>query len=247
MKFLCVLLVASTASAIATPSRGRSPGTSLILERQAANQPSSSALQPNFTLPQSWNLNNKFLNSFIYPGNVQEAKSINSTVLAEDVQGRVDITRTFEGRELNTEYLYGLFANLVSAEPGAISLLGVPISFEVLHFAASQNVVAALTRFQFNFTALNLVLPIDVDAWNTYNSKGEITQYDATFKYWQWIVDDLIVAAGKKFGTNTTEATVGVLTQAIAKSVCATAMRSCNGTNAQYQSPEECFSFLTEQ
>lgn len=33
-----------------------------------------------------------------------------SGLLAEDVQGRVDITRTFDGRELNTAYLFGLFA-----------------------------------------------------------------------------------------------------------------------------------------
>lgn len=103
------------------------------------------------------------------------------------------------------------------------------------------------SRFQFNFTALNLVLPVDIDAWNTYNSKGEITQYDATFKYWQWVVDYLIGAAAKKFGTKSPEATVGVLTQTIAKSICGTAMKSCNGTNTQYASSAECLNFLTKQ
>lgn len=109
----------------------------------------------------------------------------------------------------------------------------------------TDEVVAS--RFQFNFTALNLVLPVDIDAWNTYNSKGEITQYDATFKYWQWVVDYLIGAAGKKFGTKSLEATVGVLTQTIAKSICGTATKSCNGTNTQYASPAECLNFLTKQ
>ncbi|CAO1598941.1 hypothetical protein XANCAGTX0491_002689 [Xanthoria calcicola] len=247
MKILHALFTTSIAVAVATPSGGRSLEPPRILQRQAGNQSSSSSLQPNFTHAQLWDLNTKFLDAFIYPANVKEAKAINSTILAEDVQGRVDITRTFNGRELNTEYLFGLFANLAAADAGAISLLGIPLSYEVLHFAASQNVVAALTRFQFNFTALNLVLPVDIDAWNTYNSKGEITQYDATFKYWQWIVDYLIGAAAKKFGTKSPEATVGVLTQTIAKSICGTAVKSCNGTNTQYASPTECFNFLTKQ
>ncbi len=60
--------------------------------------------------------------------------------------GRVDITRTFKGRELNTEYLFGLFANLAAA-PGQISLLGVPLSYEILRFAANQNIVSASTKF----------------------------------------------------------------------------------------------------
>lgn len=147
MKILHVLFTTSIAVAVATPSGGRSSETPRILQRQAGNQSSSSSLQPNFTHAQLWDLNTKFLDAFIYPANVKEAKAINSTILAEDVQGRVDITRTFNGRELNTEYLFGLFANLAAADAGAISLLGIPLSYEVLHFAASQNVVAALTRY----------------------------------------------------------------------------------------------------
>ncbi|KAL8769004.1 MAG: hypothetical protein Q9209_004921 [Squamulea sp. 1 TL-2023] len=266
MKFLFVLLLAPFIAAIVTP-KGRPSGSSPIIERQAVDV--SSSTQPNFTYTQLWDLNQKFLDAFIYPANVKEARAINSTLLAENVQGRVDITRTFDGRELNTEYLFGLFANLATAETGAISLLGIPLSYEVLHFAASQNVVATLTRFgpktpnswslldqadpnmvrrfQFNFTALNLVIPVEIDAWNSYNSEGQITQYDATFKFWQWTVEYLIGAAGKQFGTNSTEATARFLTRAIAKSICGTAMKNCNGTNAQYTSAEECFNFLTKK
>lgn len=101
-------------------------------------------------------------------------------------------------------------------------------------------------RFQFNFTALNLVIPLEIDAWNTYNSEGQITQYDATFKHWQWTVDYLMQAAGKKFGTTTTRATVGALSKAIAQSICGTATKFCNGTNAQYTGPAECFDYLTK-
>lgn len=70
-------------------------------------------------------------------------------MLADNVQGRVDITRTFDGRELNTEYLFGLFANLATStnDSNAFSLLGIPMSYEITHFAASQNIASASTLY----------------------------------------------------------------------------------------------------
>ncbi|KAI4180258.1 MAG: hypothetical protein L6R41_007345 [Letrouitia leprolyta] len=278
MRSLLAVVLAPLAAAVAlAPGKQSSSESPNLAERQTAASTSPNPAQPSFTFSQLWDANKKFLDNFIYPADVQQAKAINSTLLAEDVQGRIDITRTFNGRELNTEYLFGLFANLAGAAPGAVSLLGVPLSYEILHFAASQNIVSSLTRcvfpipsqlkfgtphspisnqitneetpknrFQFNFTALNLIVPVEIDAWNTFNAQGQISQYDATFKHWQWTVDYLLQAAAKKFNTPTKEATVGVLSQAIAKSICQTSMQYCNGTqNVQYKSSEECFGFLT--
>jgi hypothetical protein len=45
----------------------------------------------------------RFLDAFMYPNNTVEASKINSTLFAENVQGQVDLTSTFDGRELNTE------------------------------------------------------------------------------------------------------------------------------------------------
>ena len=47
----------------------------------------------------------RFVDAFMYPNNTVEASKINSTLFAENVQGRVDLTSTFDGRELNTEVL----------------------------------------------------------------------------------------------------------------------------------------------
>jgi hypothetical protein len=49
-----------------------------------------------------------FLNAFMFPNDTIQADSINSTFFAEDIQGRVDLTNTFDGRELNTEVLLSL-------------------------------------------------------------------------------------------------------------------------------------------
>lgn len=121
----------------------------LSLEKRSAplntSASTNSSSQPCFTFDELYNLQKKFLDSFLSPADQTQAKSINSSLLSEDCLGRIDITRTFKGRELNTEYLFGLFANL-AATPGSLSLLGVPVSYEILHFAANENVVSALTR-----------------------------------------------------------------------------------------------------
>lgn len=146
---------------------------------------------PNFTYEELYDLQVKFFDAFIYPADVDQAKSINSTFLAEDVLGRIDITRTFVGRELNTEYLFGLFANL-AATPTSLSLLGVPISYNITHFTANRYITSAVVNLELNFTSLGeagLIVPVGLQVWNTYNAAGEITQYDASFLRWDWMFD----------------------------------------------------------
>ncbi|KAL8868557.1 MAG: hypothetical protein Q9174_004912 [Haloplaca sp. 1 TL-2023] len=247
MRSFLVLFLVPLAAAVALSRRSNTADNpdSLLPREESANPPSAITAQPIFTFNQLWNLQKKFSDSFIYPANVDVAKSINSTLLAEDVQGRVDITRTFNGRELNTEYLFGLFANLAElGDKGATTLLGIPKGYEIVKFAANQNVVSVVTRFQFSFPLLSLTLPIEIEAWNTFNSIGQISQYDATFRYWQWTVDYLLQAAGKKFGTNSTAATVATLQNLLAESICETEEESCKGGNRQYESREECLAFL---
>ncbi len=160
----------------------------------ASTSKRSNTTTPQFSFKELYDLEINFLNNFLYPNSTVQAKAINSTLLAPDIQGRIDITRTFDGAELNTEYLFGLFANLAS-NPNSLSLLGIPISYEVLHFTANDYITTSAVRFMFNFTSLGIVLPVEIDGWHTWNEKGQLTQYDASFKYWQWMVDTLITAA----------------------------------------------------
>jgi len=50
----------------------------------------------------------RFADAFMYPNNTAQAADINSTLFSENIQGRVDLTNTFDGQELNTEvgFLY---------------------------------------------------------------------------------------------------------------------------------------------
>ncbi|KAG9647851.1 hypothetical protein KCU95_g9871, partial [Aureobasidium melanogenum] len=78
---------------------------------------------PNFTFNELYNLTNRFLQNHMYPLNIAQSLSINSSLLSSDILGRVDATRDYAGRELNTEYLFGLFAN-IALNPDAFTLLG---------------------------------------------------------------------------------------------------------------------------
>lgn len=102
-------------------------------------------------------------------------------------------------------------------------------------------------RFMFNFTALNLVLPIRIDTWNTFNSDKQISQYDATFVWWEWAVDTLLEAAKPKLGANTTASVVQKITLGLAQSICNTAMTHCTGKDKQYNSIGECMAYLTKK
>ncbi len=99
----------------------------------------------------------------------------------------------------------------------------------------------------FNFTSINMIIPVEIDSWNTYNAQGQISQYDATFKWWQWTVDYIIGEAMPMLNASTPARTVEKLTAGLAKSICTTAQTFCNGTNQQYNSAGECYDYLTKK
>ncbi|ROW07798.1 hypothetical protein VMCG_03582 [Cytospora schulzeri] len=201
---------------------------------------------PNFTFDELYSLTTTFLDAYMYPNSTKQALSINSTLFSEDVIGRVDVTRVFTGRELNTEYIFGLFSQ-VALNPGSFSLLGTPMSYKIVHFAANQNIAINSAIVQFYSPTMNLTYPIEIAFWATYNQAGEITQYDATFKWLQWSFDTITEVMMSKLNLTSESTAIAFATQKIAESICATAMDSCNGTNTQYASTKECLNFLTTQ
>ncbi|KAH6983753.1 hypothetical protein EDB80DRAFT_823981 [Ilyonectria destructans] len=150
---------------------------------------------PKFTYNELWELESKFWDNFLYPANLKQAKTINSTFFAENVQGRVDITRNFLGRELNTEYLFGLFT-----DPNSVSLLSLPVPYEITEFTANDYIAAATTVVMFNSSLFEMVVPVTIDTFIAWNERREILQYDATFRWFGFLLDLLIAAAARKLG-----------------------------------------------
>ena len=103
------------------------------------------------------------------------------------------------------------------------------------------------SRFNFSFPLLNnLIVPIEIETWNVFDSNHQISQYDATFKWWQWTFDYLIQTAAAANNMNLTQIEA-YATDKLATSICSTAQAFCNGTNTQYNSTASCYNYLTTQ
>lgn len=141
------------------------------------NSTSSSHQTPNFTSSHLYYLTNRFLQNHMYPLNIAQSQSINSSLLSADILGRVDATRDYAGRELNTEYLFGLFAN-IALNPDAFTLLGYPVNYTFTRFLGRGNVVSFAAVVEYMLPVTKTVIPQELDFWVTFNDKGEISQYD---------------------------------------------------------------------
>ncbi|PSN58751.1 hypothetical protein BS50DRAFT_682642 [Corynespora cassiicola Philippines] len=191
---------------------------------------------PTFSYAQLFELQNEFWRRFTYPNNVKEAQSINSTIFSEDVQGRVSDTRNFVGRELNTEYIFGLFIPSKS-----VTIIGRPERADIIQFAANQNIASATTRVNFTFPSFgNVSLPVVIDTWMTWNSAREITQYDVRFRWFGYLLQTLLRSMDPDPATAQTKAA-----QAMAASICNAHTAHCSGTHQQFGSQGECLDFLT--
>ncbi|KAH7058966.1 hypothetical protein B0J12DRAFT_379230 [Macrophomina phaseolina] len=208
----------------------------------------------NFTFEELYKYQVRFWENFVN-NNTDQANSINSTLIASDCLGRVDATRTFDGQELNTEYLFGLFANLKTSNTPTI--LGVPVSYNIIHFTANQDISTAATVVFFH-NAFMGVFPVEIDSWILWNQAGQIRQYDATYRWFGNLLDATLALAANSSATQDAEENkrnnndddtdhVTSITESLATSICTTTQTYCNGTNAQYASFNACYTTLTQQ
>lgn len=93
MKVLSCLLALFCATASAVPSAPHMHDASSLAKTDPKVKQT-----PSFTNKELYNMTKNFFDQFIYPANVKQTASINSTLFSEDVLGRVDVTRTFVGR-----------------------------------------------------------------------------------------------------------------------------------------------------
>ena len=156
------------------------------------------------------------------------------------MQGRVDITRNFPGRELNTEYLFGLFT-----DPTSVSLLSLPVSYEITEFTAHDYIAAATTVVMFNSTLFDMMVPVTIDTFIAWNDRREILQYDATFRWFGFLLDTLIAAAARKLGSPSVAEAITTLAHTLATGICQVHDKHCTGASKQYGDTTECINFLT--
>ncbi|WRT64160.1 uncharacterized protein IL334_001089 [Kwoniella shivajii] len=190
-----------------------------------------------------------FADSYLSPKNIEVAKSINSTLFAEDVTGTADLSTNFDGRELST-LLFGLFVN-TAQDPNDPSPFGSPISYNVTALLVQHHYVSTSIKFLFHYPVLSETYPIQIDAFMQVNDNGEIQQYDVSFRRWAWatdvIVPQLIPHMASNLNIKNTTDSSTILRQYLSSKVCKTATDFCTGSNQQYTDYDSCMSFLNER
>ncbi|KAF1984169.1 hypothetical protein K402DRAFT_381294 [Aulographum hederae CBS 113979] len=199
---------------------------------------------PSYTFAQLYQLHTRFWNHSMYPLYIDEAASINSTLLSPTCHGRVDATRNYLGAELNTEYLFGYFATLNATH--AMSLIGVPIRYQTVKFAANRNVVSTAIIAQFDVYSVGAVLPVEIDSWMRFDEDGKIEAYDIAIKYLQFTFDTIIALAQPVVNASTPAEAQRKLHTLIAHSICETHTKYCANSTATIQYPTEaaCVEYL---
>ncbi|GAA5988555.1 hypothetical protein JCM11641_004602 [Rhodosporidiobolus odoratus] len=193
----------------------------------------------------------KFQDEFVNPA--ETVKKGHSDSLADDCIGRVDITTTFEGQELNTEYLFGLFQG-IRDEGNTTSILGFPSSQEIQSLIVEPPVVYFSVILQLSYPTLNATVPAQLDVITSWNDDLKIISYDASFRRWPQTFDyignlvapQVALELGETYDAATTNKSA-LFSRKAATELCATAMDHCTGLNKQYDSYDQCYTFLTEE
>ena len=203
---------------------------------------SGHGLNESFTFEELFYLNRNFWDAFTFPEDGQQVKAINASIFAPDVVGRVDASRTFHGRQLNTEYVFGSFATL-AGQNNTTTLLGVPTRKYLTHFAANKNIVSCAEVVWFDCKVISETLPVEIDAWFVYDSVGLIVEYDITFRWLEWTIDYIQQRFAQNTGQSHEKAKkdleTGIITQ-----ICKTASEYCIGPLQQYDSFGQCTTYL---
>jgi hypothetical protein len=116
-----------------------------------------------------------------------------------------------------------------------------------VHFAAVGDIASASTRVQFNFPGIGVTLPVEIDTWNMWNAECQVVQYDATFKWFQYLVDTLMGVVAGRLQTKDESRVTTYLTNGLANSICDTHEKSCVGNDSQYTDKAACYKFLTTE
>jgi hypothetical protein len=98
----------------------------------------------------------------------------------------------------------------------------------------------------FNATTFGALVPVTIDTFIAWNAEGQIWQYDATFRWFGFLLDTLIATAGSSINATTSDQAKAFVASTLAFSICQTHQTYCNGTNQQYSNSAKCFYFLTQ-
>ncbi|KAJ3867149.1 hypothetical protein EV359DRAFT_78870 [Lentinula novae-zelandiae] len=170
-----------------------------------------------------------------------------SSPLAENVVGRIDVTTTFVGQELNTEYLFGLFVE--GASENSTQLIGSPSSYTTQSLVVEPPIVAVSLVNNLIYPTINSSFPLQIDLFIAFDDDMKIISYDAILRRWSefftYVVPLLAPQIAKELNSTTTN-TTELITMKTAIDVCGMSTEYCTGDNQVYDSNDACMDFMTQ-
>jgi hypothetical protein len=122
----------------------------------------------------------------------------------------------------------------------------VPISYEITEFVAYDRIAAASTVVTFNATTFRRIVPVMIDTFIAWNDERKIWQYDATFRWFGYLLDTFLDAVALDINATSPDQATEYVTNTISYSICRTHQNHCTRENEQYSNFEECLEFLSQ-
>ncbi|KAJ3774162.1 hypothetical protein FB446DRAFT_491120 [Lentinula raphanica] len=168
--------------------------------------------------------------------------------LSPDVVGRVDAITTFVGQELNAEFLFGLFYQDTLLAT-TTQLIGIPTGMTIQSAVVEPPVVAVSYISNMAYPTSNLTVPLQIDMFMAYDDETmKVVSYDAILRR----IDDLMAYTSpllapqiaKELNSTSTNVTELIVLKTAAD-VCAVSSLYCTGDHQQYDSQDDCLSFMS--
>jgi len=202
------------------------------------------AAASNVTITQMLDALHQLNVDWTFPRLIEIAQEVNYSGLAPDVVGRMDVTNTFIGSELNTEYTYGLFASL--GQSNTTSLIGWPLNQTVTEVVIYGNTIAYSGIAQFNWTVE--IVPAQFTFMIVFNEDLKVVQYDGQWVRGTWLFNymlpKLAPRLARELGLPENTDPVRLATRRAALDICTVHETYCTGTKKQYKSHAQCMDFI---
>ncbi|EEB92225.1 hypothetical protein MPER_09297 [Moniliophthora perniciosa FA553] len=168
---------------------------------------------------------------------------------ADNVVGRVDVTTTFVGQQLNIEYFFGTF--YTSAQQNTTQLIGSATNVTIAELVLQPPLVWASLVTDFAYRTIEQTYPLQVDVLFRLDENLLITSYDATLRRFPQLftltIPPLAKQIAKELGDTDTKDDIALLAKRAANDTCTDHMLYCTGQYQQYDSFEECYNFMTNE
>uniref|UniRef100_A0A0W0G4J6 Uncharacterized protein n=1 Tax=Moniliophthora roreri TaxID=221103 RepID=A0A0W0G4J6_MONRR len=168
---------------------------------------------------------------------------------ADNVVGRVDVTTTFVGQQLNIEYFFGTF--FTSAQQNTTQLIGSATNVTIAELVLQPPLVWASLVTDFAYRTIEQTYPLQVDVLFRLDENLLITSYDATLRRFPQLftltIPPLAKQIAKELGDTETKDDIALLAKRAANDTCTEHTLYCTGQDQQYDSFEQCYNFLTNE